>query len=197
MQELIEYNTNMKKNVRKVINLTEEFEDGLKDIGMMYALKPKSALWNRRSFKGEMILMSQWEHMDYEKERLLFKHPLNLIIGSGCMVSERVPFLPNFGSYLVPISLDYFTFLPQKDMLKDKKVPVFKIFDASLNKWSSVTVIEVYHKKVLKYALCVHELPDPKTGDTIAMIKYELNIPEDINNGHVMPTSDCLGCFYT
>ena len=126
--------------------------------------------------------------MDYDKELLLFKHPLTMTVGSGCMVSNRIPFLPNFGPHLVKVSLDYFPSFPQAEMLASKAAPMYKLFDETLIKWSRVTAIEVYHNKELKFILCVHELPDPSTGDSIAIIKYELNVPEDINNGHVMPT---------
>ena len=65
---------------------------------------------------------------------------------------------------------------------------MYKLFDETLTNFSRVTCIEVYHNKEIKFILCVHELPDPSTGDSIAIVKYDLNVPEDINNGHVMPT---------
>ena len=73
-------------------------------------------------------------------------------------------------------------------MLQSKTVPMYKLFDETLTKFSRVTFIEVYHNKEIKFILCVHDLPDPSTGDSIAIVKYNLNVPKDINNRHVMPT---------
>ena len=109
--------------------------------------------------------------MDYDKELLLFKHPLTMTVGSGCMVSDRIPLSAQLWATLFKVLLDYFTWFPQAEMLASKAAPMYKLFDETLTKWSTVTAIEVYHNKELKFILCVHELPDPSTGYSIAIIK--------------------------